>query len=535
MTEQQQSQRKASHDAASYSLRSGDLVRQLSSRQTLTAGESSNPEAKGGLSTHGDGHETSSPIVIKKTGPPPPPSTQPPVTVERDSELNDDDIVEPVPIEGRKVSATNFNFTDQYDDITSDALYGATTVPSSFNPRYYDQRTVTLQRDHCKPSDQRRLNTYEHYYHEAHKLHDSTSYQAQMLLGQNDITAAAHEGERALMERLNQAEELTKQLLAQLEQQNKEWEELKASIQHDTGRATNSSNETSSSASVVSNSVSEDNTPEWIKKFNCYPTFDGSTDVEEFIDTFQCIVDAKKMNEEQARFLLRTCVKGKASRSISKLKNNNGTVAEMIVALRSRHGVRRSFTTVANDLKKMVRRANQTVEAFASDIEDVAYRASMTDEQRSVLTRNAFVSGLNHSAMAHYIDKRDQEKDDLEKALDLAKDYEYEFGATTSDSTTASRLSLQPAMASAPAVKTMAVNTSPDTHAHAAAITGEQPRQTLTSIMEKFIADFAEFRKEQSSFIARWDEAGRIRKANPDIQQLESNGDAEPLELARQA
>ena len=248
-----------------------------------------------------------------------------------------------------------------------------------------------------------------------------------------------------------------------------------------------------------------------VEKFNNFPTFDGTGDVDEFIDAFLCIVEAKEMDEQQQAVILRMCVKGKAARVINNIKDSSNKIPVQLYALRSRFGTKKSFTTVANELKEMRRRPMQSVEDFAGDVEDVAHRAAMPDQKRGELCRSTFVSGLNNLAMAHYIDKHDEKKDSIEHALFLAKNYEFEFGTATS--TDAGSTERRVVVKSSTAGGTKAVDMiSPVTASQVATIQGEDPpKQTLTDIMTDFTKNFSEFRKEQSGFVSRWNETERDR------------------------
>ena len=181
-----------------------------------------------------------------------------------------------------------------------------------------------------------------------------------------------------------------------------------------------------------------------IEKMNYYPTYDGTGDIDVFLSQLTEILEKKGVNEAAKKLAFRTSLRGKAALAPEFHLDNdaNITYQGMCESARSRFKKFKSFATITSDLRKIVRASNESIEDFAARVETVAHNTKMSATQRQLKCRDAFVMGINHHAMQHYIEHRDEDKVCLSDALKLARDYEHEFGSYISSelsSSTASR------------------------------------------------------------------------------------------------
>ena len=194
-----------------------------------------------------------------------------------------------------------------------------------------------------------------------------------------------------------------------------------------------------------------------VEKYNTWPTFDGTGDVEVFLDQITTICEAKGLDDKRKRFILRAQLRGDAA-SAPELRvenDENITFAGMKEVLRSRYSQFKSFATVTNDLRKLIRKPKQSIIEFARLVEQTADKAKMTPAQRQLKCRDAFVTGINHQAMQHYIEHNDPDKVSLNEARRLAIAYEHEFGTDAATDVGTSRLEtpVVAAVSSTPAEK----------------------------------------------------------------------------------
>lgn len=252
-----------------------------------------------------------------------------------------------------------------------------------------------------------------------------------------DATARAEAAEAAAADAMRRQDESSRRAIA-------EAEEAKAAAEQTLklmGRALSASNKTAStltSPDVKDEEAAHRQTGGRNKILTKPPTYDGTGDVERFIQRFDGVRKAQQYGEREAVLTLSICLKGKAEPCGS--TKEDATVASVYANLRSRFGTLCTFSSVSSELRQMRWKLPQSIQDFAAQVQDTADKIDMPPKQYSVLTRDAFVTGLGHPHMAHYINSRDTVKEDLMTAVDLAKQYVQEYGPVKPGAVEPSRL-----------------------------------------------------------------------------------------------
>ena len=236
-----------------------------------------------------------------------------------------------------------------------------------------------------------------------------------------------------------------------------------------------------------------------LDKYNNYPTFDGTGCVQTFIDQLSEMLEAKQMDESGRKLIFRGQLRGKAAKAPElKYENNaNITFKGMCDALKHRFTKLKSYAWVTSEMRKLIRLPKEGIETFATRVEELADLAVMTTEQRQLKCRDAFVTGINHSKMQHYIEHKDEFKVSLRDALALARDYEHEFGSDISVDTGTSRLEV-PVLAAAavkPAQPQAAAAAPELPSSDVAALKTEM--KTYVNKVDKFITEYYKDKEER--------------------------------------
>lgn len=159
------------------------------------------------------------------------------------------------------------------------------------------------------------------------------------------------------------------------------------------------------------------------------PDFDGTGDVDAFLNRFDSVRVTQRWSDQDAVLMLSLSLKGKAE-PVGSVKPGT-TYTQMVAQLRSRYGSLCTFSSVTHELRQMRWKKQQSLQDFAAEVQDTANKVKMPPTQYAVLTRDTFVTGLNQPHMAHYINSKDEAKEDLMVAVDWAKKYIQEHGPVT--------------------------------------------------------------------------------------------------------
>ena len=159
------------------------------------------------------------------------------------------------------------------------------------------------------------------------------------------------------------------------------------------------------------------------------PSFDGTMFLA-FEQQFEAACRCSGYDEAARVELLRCSLRGPARQLLLNTGADSWTYAQLMEALRTRHGKTRSKTEVRNALRAMYKKPGQKALDFADEIDWVASQAEFTPKELTTATYEAFWHGLRTTPRQQkYVEKHDTTQT-LKMAAEIAARWERTKGTT---------------------------------------------------------------------------------------------------------
>lgn len=159
------------------------------------------------------------------------------------------------------------------------------------------------------------------------------------------------------------------------------------------------------------------------------PSFDGTMFLA-FEQQFEAACRCSGYNEAARVELLRCSLKGPARQLLLNTGAESWTYAQLMEALRTRHGKTRSKTEIRNALREMYKKPGQKALDFADEIDWVASQAEFTPKELTTATYEAFWHGLRTTPRQQkYVEKHDATQT-MKVAAEIAARWERTKGTT---------------------------------------------------------------------------------------------------------
>ena len=159
------------------------------------------------------------------------------------------------------------------------------------------------------------------------------------------------------------------------------------------------------------------------------PSFDGTMFLA-FEQQFEAACRCSGYDEAARVELLRCSLRGDARQLLLNSGADSWTYAQLMEALRTRHGKTRSKTEVRNALREMYKKPGQKALDFADEVDFVASQAEFTPKELVIATCEAFWHGLRTTPRQQkYVEKHDTEQT-LKTAAEIAARWERTKGTS---------------------------------------------------------------------------------------------------------
>ena len=159
------------------------------------------------------------------------------------------------------------------------------------------------------------------------------------------------------------------------------------------------------------------------------PSFDGTMFLA-FEQQFEAACRCSGYDEAARVELLRCSLRGPARQLLLNTGADSWTYAQLMEALRTRHGKTRSKTEIRNALREMYKKPGQKALDFADEIDWVASQAEFTPKELTTATYEAFWHGLRTTPRQQkYVEKHDTTQT-MKMAAEIAARWERTKGTT---------------------------------------------------------------------------------------------------------
>ena len=159
------------------------------------------------------------------------------------------------------------------------------------------------------------------------------------------------------------------------------------------------------------------------------PSFDGTMFLA-FEQQFEAACRCSGYDEAARVELLRCSLRGQARQLLLNSGADSWTYAQLMEALRTRHGKTRSKTEIRNALRGMYKKPGQKALDFADEVDFVASQAEFTPKELTTATYEAFWHGLRTTPRQQkYVEKHDTTQT-LKMAAEIAARWERTKGTT---------------------------------------------------------------------------------------------------------